>query len=105
MVMPKLSVLVRPNAGLERERLTSLINSMADGVVAVDKRIKVVIFNGAALNILDINTLTEGTELAKILHLVDKDNQSVGIENYVKRVKTAQTTRELRLKYADGSTI
>ena len=42
-------------ADLEHERLSSLINSMADGVLALGEDGKVVLSNGAALNILDVN--------------------------------------------------
>ena len=48
------------NEGIVYSRLTSLVNSMADGVIAVDKNIDIVLFNGAALNILDLNNLKEG---------------------------------------------
>jgi signal transduction histidine kinase len=40
---------------LEHQQLTSLVNSMVDGFIAVDERIKVTMYNGAALNILDLN--------------------------------------------------
>ncbi len=40
-------------AQLDHDQLTSLIGSMADGVLAVDKFTKVIVYNGAALNILD----------------------------------------------------
>jgi signal transduction histidine kinase len=50
-------------AALEHERLTSLIGSMADGVIAVDDQIKVVLYNGAALSILDVNGNMTGRAL------------------------------------------
>ena len=43
------------SAELERERLISLINSMADGVIATDQNGRIMLYNGAALNILDVN--------------------------------------------------
>lgn len=90
---------------LEHERLTSLVNSMADGVVAVDERMQVVLSNGAALNILDVNSSLRGKPLRQVLHLTDKNNQPLDAEQLVMRAKTATSSRDLRLKYADGSQI
>lgn len=96
------------NAGhsaLEHERLTSLINSMADGVIAVDELGKVVLYNGAALNIIDLNSSITGKPLADIVKLVDKNKQPIDIRNLINGVKTAFSNREWRLLYVDGSMI
>ena len=90
---------------LDHSRLTSLINSMADAVIAVDEKVNVVLFNGAALNILDINNIREGDKLAKLLKPIDKDNQPVDIERMVLEASMPITNRDLRLGYGDGSVI
>lgn len=90
---------------LERERLNSLINSMGDGVLAVDENLKIVITNGAALNILDINTSIQGKHIDKVLELVDRGGESITIENIVKNSKTSQASREWKLRYPDGEMI
>lgn len=95
----------KSDASLERERLTSLINSMADGVLAVDEIGKIVVTNGAALNILDVNTTLKGKSLAKVLHLVDKNNQAIDIRELVETTKTQYSCRDWKLSYPDGSTI
>lgn len=90
---------------LEHSRLTSLINSMADAVIAVDESTRVVIFNGAALNILDVNNIKEGDKLSKLFKPIDKDNQPVNIAKMVEATSVPTTDRDLRLKYGDGSII
>jgi two-component system, OmpR family, phosphate regulon sensor histidine kinase PhoR len=90
---------------IERERLTSLVNSMADGVIAVDENLKIVLTNGAALNILDSNTSLPGKSLAHVLKLIDKNNQPIDIKRLVLGVKTSQASREWKLQYTDGSGI
>jgi PAS domain S-box-containing protein len=90
---------------LEHDRLTSLINSMADGVLAVDRFTKVVVYNGAALNILDVNGSVHGKPLDDVLKVVDKNNQHVDVIKYVRAVKLPTNDDSLRLKYSDGSTI
>lgn len=93
------------NEQLEHQRLRSLINSMADAVIAVDETAKVVLFNGATLNILDSNTIETGVSLGEICQPIDKNNQPFDIVALIKATKKPTTNRDLRLKYADGSTV
>ncbi|HET7320130.1 MAG TPA: ATP-binding protein [Candidatus Saccharimonadales bacterium] len=95
----------KSTAALDHSRLTSLINSMADAVIAVDESAKVVLYNGAALNILDVNNIKEGAGLAKLIQPIDKDNQPVDITKIVQAATVPITNRDLRIKYGDGSTI
>lgn len=90
---------------VEHERLTSLINSMADGVIAVNSKMNIVTSNGAALNILDVNDTLIGKRLGDVLKPIDKNNQHVPIEQLVQQTKIPTTTRELLLAYTDGSKI
>lgn len=90
---------------LDHQRLTSLINSMADAVIAVDEKVKIVLYNGAALNIFDRNTIRTGTSLGRLFQPIDKDNQLVDIVSMVKEVTVPVTNRDLRLEYDDGSVI
>jgi PAS domain S-box-containing protein len=97
-----------PNAKsdqLEHERLTSLINSMADAVIAVDEDTKIVLYNGAALNIFDVNTIKVGSALGSLFKPFDKDNQPQDITEMVKGITTPLTSRDLRLQYTDGSQV
>ncbi len=93
------------NEQLEHERLTSLMNSMADAVVAVDEQTKIVLYNAAALNILDVNTIKVGWRLDSLFKLLDKDNQPRDITAMVNEVTVPVTSRDLRLQYSDGSLI
>ena len=98
MALPKLE-------RTQEARLTSLINSMADGVIAVDRYTNVVMYNAAALNILDVNGSIEGKPLDKVLKVIDKNNQPVDIIQYVRGVHTPTITETFRMSYGDGSTI
>ncbi len=88
---------------LAYSRLTSLINSMADSVIAVDKHINVVLFNGATLNILDRNNISEGESLGELFKPLDKNNQPVDIVKMVEATKLPTTNRDLKIAYSDGS--
>jgi signal transduction histidine kinase len=78
---------------------------MADAVIATDENARVVLYNGAALNIFDINTIKPGTPLSAFFKPIDKDNQAFDIESLVKTARAPTTNRDLQLKYADGSLI
>ena len=90
-------------AALEHEQLTSLIGSMADGVIAVDDQVKVVLYNGAALNILDLNSSMKGKALKKVLPLCDENGQTIDVHKLVQETKMPTTSRDLLVHYADGS--
>jgi PAS domain S-box-containing protein len=103
--MPKRDVSIPPShdAALEHERLTSLIGSMADGVIAVDDHIKIVLYNGAALNILDVNGNMKGRSLRRLFQPTDKNGQTVDIAAMVRAAKIPTASRDLLLEYGDGS--
>jgi PAS domain S-box-containing protein len=88
---------------VEHSQLTSLVNSMADGVIAVNSNAKVALYNAAALNVLDLNSSMKGKSLDRFISLVDKDQQPVDIEKLVRDTKLATVSRDYRIKYSDGS--
>ncbi len=101
----KATVKTPGSAKVERERLTSLINSMGDGVIATDENLNIVVSNGAALNILDVNSTLSGRSIEKVLNLVDKNNQPVDLKKLITETKTSQASRDWRLTYPDGSQV
>ncbi len=93
------------NTTLEHERLNSLINSMGDGVLAIDNQQRVAIYNGATLNILDINTAITNKPLSEVLRLIDKNGQLVNVTRLISETHVAYSNRDFRLQYPDGSVI
>jgi two-component system sensor histidine kinase ResE len=94
-----------PDAQIEHERLTSLINSMADGVIAVNKDMRIVTSNGAALNILDVNSSLRNRLLGSVIDLIDKNSQPIDVEKLVASTATPTSNRDLLLRYQDKSLI
>ena len=91
------------SAELERERLISLVNSMADGVIATDQTGRIMLYNGAALNILDINSNLHKKKVADVAKLIDTNNQSIDFDNLISNTQTQTISRDYKLKYPDGS--
>ncbi|MDB5164125.1 MAG: domain S-box protein [Candidatus Saccharibacteria bacterium] len=104
-MLKKIRFLPTNNADLEHERLTSLINNMADGVIATDEHVKIVLYNGAALNILDVNSSINSKPIDEVLSLIDKNNQPVDVRTLILETKTALSNRDFRLQYPDKSTM
>lgn len=103
--MPKKTEDKAKSLELEHQRLTTLINSMADAVIAVDEQIRIVMYNGAALNIFDVNTIEIGGSLDGLFKPLDKDENPCDITAMVKSTAKPAVNRDLRLRYSDGSLI
>jgi two-component system sensor histidine kinase VicK len=97
--------LVKNIESLEHERLSSLINSMADGVIALNVVGKVVMYNGAALNILDVNSTMTNAAIESVLKMIDQNGKTVDAKKLVLETKVPTTSRDYRLQYPDGSII
>lgn len=92
------------DAALDHERLTSLINSMADGVLALDEGGKIAVTNGAALNILDSNSSPIGRPINDVLKVQDAKGEAIDVGKIVAQVKTSFSSRDWLLVYKDGET-
>lgn len=90
---------------LEEAQLNTLINSITDGVIATDKNGNIIMYNGAALNVLDQNTELKGVPIGTCLRLLDKTNQPIDLTRLVVETKTQTISRDYKLGYADGSII
>lgn len=64
---------------VEREQLRSLINSMADAVMATDLEGKIQIYNGASLILLNTNASLENKPFDNFLTLYDTDGKHVDV--------------------------
>lgn len=93
------------SGAIDHGRLTALINSMADGVLATDGFGKVVTYNGAALNILDQNGNISGKKIDKLLHLVDKNNQPIDVHELILKSNISYSTRDYKLAYNENDSI
>ncbi len=88
---------------LDHQRLESLVNSMADGVLATDEKANIVLYNGAALNILDINSIQKGDPIENVLLLTNENGDPIDTKRVVLLAKTQVTSRDYKIKYKDES--
>lgn len=90
---------------LSDEQFVALINSMADGVIAVDKERKITVYNGAALDLLNVNATLEGKIVDSYLPIVNKDGKVAKISSLVKKMHGYFVSRDYSLLFPDGDMI
>lgn len=101
----KLLVTTIDKAQLERQRLISLINSMADGVIATDDKGIVKLYNAAALNILDTNESLQDKDVRTVMKLIDSSAKTVDPVSEAAEKNTNILSTDLLLVYPDGEKI
>lgn len=88
---------------LEHDQLASLINSMTDGVIALNKHLRITLYNGAALNILDKNSNIKNKGIDSVLPLVDENKNVVIMSELIQQSKVSREYRDFLLPYEDTS--
>ncbi|HSX15076.1 MAG TPA: ATP-binding protein [Candidatus Saccharimonadales bacterium] len=100
------SLLARANHEIEaeRERMVTLINSLADPVLAIDNVGQITVYNGAALDLLNTNQQLSGAKIAQLVQLEDDKGQTVPFESIMGHPSVLKRT-DLILRLADGSSV
>lgn len=96
---------INSEAALDQERLKSLVNSMADGVIATDQKGTIMLYNGAAMNILDRNTEIKGKKIGSVIKTINGKQEEVDFQKLVLGTETQNASRDLRIVYEDGSLV
>jgi two-component system phosphate regulon sensor histidine kinase PhoR len=91
--------------GLDHQRLESLINSMADGVIATDEKANIVLYNGAALNVLDVNAIQKGDSIETVLKLTNEQNDPLDTKRIILEAKRQVISRDYKIRYTDESVV
>jgi signal transduction histidine kinase len=87
---------------LDHERLLTLINNIADGFLALDESMKIVLFNGVALNLLDTNSL-DGIAISKAFNLCDTNGRKQDLAQLIDKSGGTFDSRDYKIRYHDGS--
>lgn len=93
------------DTNLEHAQLRALINNMADGVIATDTQGKILLYNGAALSVLDNNSELKGQYIGNFLKLLDAKEQPIDTTRLILETQTQLISRDYSLRYSDGSLI
>ncbi|MDR0887333.1 MAG: cell wall metabolism sensor histidine kinase WalK [Candidatus Nomurabacteria bacterium] len=85
----------------ERKYLMTLINSLTDAVLALDKNGRIIFYNAAALDIFDTNQSLTGSSIANVLQVHNEHNAKVKIWDEIKANQRILTRSDLVLKQGD----
>lgn len=91
----------KAQAELERYRVSTLMNNLAQGVLSVDSRGIVRMYNAAALSILDTNGSPSGHHIDEIFKVRDEAGHRIHIFPLMKKSKSTIVHDDLFYKYSD----
>ncbi len=89
---------------MDHQLLLALVNSLTDGVVAVDANLNILMANGAALALLDKNEL-KGRPIADVLVLIDRTGNQIDLTKLIPSSPTGYSSRAFRIKFNDASSL
>ena len=93
------------HASFEHTRLMSLVNSIADAVVATDNNGKISMYNAAALDLFNTNQDLNGADIRKLLQLNDESGVAVDIIAEAAEAKGPMVRDDIHMSAADNSRI
>ena len=88
---------------LQRDRILTIVNNLADAVLSTDKDGVVRVYNASSLNLLDTNASLNGHHINEILTLYDLENQPVDMFSELKKSRSTIVRDDLSLTIEDES--
>ncbi len=79
--------------------LLTILNNLADAVLVVDNNLNITLYNGAALNLLDINETITGKNLGDIMTISQKNEDQISLSDIVKDIHGTFISRDHKLIY------
>ena len=65
----------REESTLQRDRVMTIVNNLADAILATDRRGRIQLYNAASLNLLDTNANIRGKSIDEVIKLNDGDRK------------------------------
>jgi len=78
-VQEKNSIKSRAQETLQRDRILTIVNNLADAVMSTDKDGFVTVYNAASLNLLDTNSSLNGQRVTEIITLYDENHKEFNL--------------------------
>ena len=90
---------------IERERLLTLINNVADGILSIDTEGVIRVYNAASLNLLDTNGSLNGHNIDEVVQLTTQDGTPYKLYEEVKSIRTVTVRDDLQYKMSEDETM
>lgn len=88
---------------LQRDRISTIVNNLADAVLSTDKNGIVKVYNAATLNLLDTNRDLNGLHIDKILSVQDQNKKRVSLFENFQKAKSVIVRDDLVMPLEDES--
>lgn len=87
---------------LQRDRIMTIVNNLADAILSTDKDGIIRVYNAASLNLLDTNDSLNGHHIDTVLQLVDLNGKPVVLSSLLKKVSSVEMRDDLSYVFEDG---
>lgn len=98
-------LLSKEQEALQRDRILTIVNNLADAILSTDKDGVIRVYNAASLILLDTNDSLNGQYIDDILKLVDQNDKPVQLIDALKDTKNAVTRDDLNYTFSNGEEI
>jgi len=88
----------RAQESLQRDRILTLVNNLADGVLSTDNDGVIRVYNAASLNLLDTNSSLNGHHIDEIMEVFDQAGKSVSLFKQLKKARAVVARDDLELR-------
>lgn len=90
---------------IERERLLTLVNNIADAILSVDREGVIRVYNAASLNLLDTNGSLNGHHIDEILKLQATDGSDIKLYDELLKLRTVSVRDDLHYALSADETM
>jgi len=89
------------NEHTQRDRLRTIIDNLADAIIATNAKGVIDTYNASALNLLDTNHALKGLPIDSAVSLTDENGKKVSLTKLLKQSTKVASRDDLQLKLAD----
>ncbi len=86
---------------LQRDRILTIVNNLADGILSTDKDSIIQVYNAASLNLLDTNRELAGQPIDSVIRLIDKNNKPFRFSKAFRAARSVETREDLSTTISD----
>jgi len=80
---------------LQRDRIMTIVNNLADAVLSTDKDGVIQVYNAACLNLLDTNSELKGKNIDTILTLTDVEHKRFRLVSHFRKARSVESHEDL----------
>lgn len=90
---------------LQYDRILTIINNLTDATFSTNEKGSILMYNAAALDLLDTNDNIKGKNIGELFSLTNSDKEAVQLFDVLKDAKKATRRDDLNHTYKDGEAI